>query len=60
MVSLMEMCRSEMAKLAIQHDPPANSDSKARTSIEGKSFAEARKQDELLAMNDKETSFNQK
>ena len=58
MVSLMEMCRSEMAKLAIQHDPPTRF--KARTYIVGNSFTEARKQDELLAMNDKETSFNQK
>ena len=60
----MEMCRSEMAKLATQHDPPsqderpANDDSKVRTSIRGRNFTEARKQDELLAKNDEETSFD--
>ena len=45
-VSLLEMCRSEAARLMTDKPPmkirPANDDSNARVSIKGKSFAEAR------------------
>ena len=55
------MCRSEAARLMADKPPmkirPANDDSKARVSIEGESFADARKQDELYSRHELTTGF---
>ena len=57
------MCRSEAARLMADKPPmkirPANDDSKARVSIEGKSFAEARKQDELYSRHELKADFRE-